>query len=299
MSEYQYYEFQAIDRPLTARQMRAIRAVSSRASITPTRFVNHYEWGDFKGNPGRWLERYFDAFLYVANWGTRELMLRFPRRLLDLATARRYCYGGTASARASGDLVILELRSEDDSGGDFDDGSEWLSSIIPVRAEIAAGDYRALYLAWLRCVQEGELDEDDAEPPVPVGLDRLTTPLETLAEFLRLDDALLVAAVQACPDEEDGIPPADLKRWIAALPEKEKTSLLTRLVVGEESQLRAELHLRFRQAHRGGGARQLRTVGDLLSAAGRLRSSGGSRTRSGRKRGRRKAGPRSRPSSAT
>ena len=25
------------------------------------------------------MERYFDTFLYLANWGTRRLMFRFPR----------------------------------------------------------------------------------------------------------------------------------------------------------------------------------------------------------------------------
>lgn len=34
MSEYQYYELQAIDRPLTAREMEALRRLSSRATIT-------------------------------------------------------------------------------------------------------------------------------------------------------------------------------------------------------------------------------------------------------------------------
>ena len=37
MSEYQYYEFQAIDRPLTDRQMRELREISTRATITRTR----------------------------------------------------------------------------------------------------------------------------------------------------------------------------------------------------------------------------------------------------------------------
>jgi hypothetical protein len=59
MSEYQYYEFQALDRPLTPKQMSELRAVSSRAQITPGSFVNVYNWGDFKGDPTRWMERYF------------------------------------------------------------------------------------------------------------------------------------------------------------------------------------------------------------------------------------------------
>jgi len=45
MSEYQYYEFQAIDRTLYPEEMRYLRAVSTRATITATRFVNDYTLG--------------------------------------------------------------------------------------------------------------------------------------------------------------------------------------------------------------------------------------------------------------
>jgi hypothetical protein len=83
MSEYQYYEFQALDRPLTQQQVSKLRAYSSRAQITPSSFVNEYNWGDFKGDPRQWMERYFDAFLYFANWGSRRFMLRLPTKLLD------------------------------------------------------------------------------------------------------------------------------------------------------------------------------------------------------------------------
>jgi hypothetical protein len=51
MSEYQYYEFQALDRPLTQHEMRELRKYSTRATITATRFINHYEWGDFPCTP--------------------------------------------------------------------------------------------------------------------------------------------------------------------------------------------------------------------------------------------------------
>lgn len=49
MSEYQYYEFQAIDRSLSQADRRALRAFSTRARITATSFTNFYEWGDIKG----------------------------------------------------------------------------------------------------------------------------------------------------------------------------------------------------------------------------------------------------------
>lgn len=41
------------------------------------------------------MERYFDAFLYLANWGTRHLMFRVPRGVLDLETTRTYCFTDT------------------------------------------------------------------------------------------------------------------------------------------------------------------------------------------------------------
>ncbi|MBL7213437.1 MAG: hypothetical protein ISS61_13755 [Desulfobacteraceae bacterium] len=45
MSEYQYYEFRAIDRPLDEKAIQSLRNLSSRAQITPTSFVNEYNWG--------------------------------------------------------------------------------------------------------------------------------------------------------------------------------------------------------------------------------------------------------------
>ena len=39
MSEYQYYEFRAIERPLTNKQVGELRRYSSRADITATSFL--------------------------------------------------------------------------------------------------------------------------------------------------------------------------------------------------------------------------------------------------------------------
>lgn len=270
MSEYQYYEFQASDRPLTEQEMRKLRAYSTRATITPTRFVNHYEWGNFKGNPAVWMEKYFDAFLYLANWGTHELMFRLPRRVLDLAAAKQYCRGEAATARAKGDFVILEFSSDDEEGGDGDDdGSGWLSSLIPLRADLAGGDCRMLYLAWLLCVQAGELDDETAEPPVPPGLGALTAPLKAFAEFLRLDHDHLAAAAAGSPAQAEALSDADVARWVAALPESEKTAWLLRLASGQETHVRAELLKTFRASRGQGGLPPgtSRTVAQIMEAS--------------------------------
>jgi len=63
MSEYQYFEFQAIDRPLTPEEMAVLRKFSGRARITPSSFTNEYNYGDFKGDRWAWMENCFNAFL--------------------------------------------------------------------------------------------------------------------------------------------------------------------------------------------------------------------------------------------
>jgi hypothetical protein len=66
MSEYQFYDFRAIDRPLTSSQRTELGKIWTRAEISSTRFANFYTFGDFKGNPVALIERYFDAFLDLA-----------------------------------------------------------------------------------------------------------------------------------------------------------------------------------------------------------------------------------------
>jgi hypothetical protein len=272
VSEYQYYEFQAIDRPLTDRQMEELRSYSTRATITRTSFVNDYSWGSFKGNPDAWMEKYFDAFLYLANWGTHVLKLRLPSSLLDLRTAQECCVGDSAAAWEKDGKVLLSFTS-DEEGGDWVEGEGELASLIPVRAELMRGDRRLLYLGWLLCVQNQEVEEEDVEPPVPPGLGKLSGPLESCAEFLRIDDNLLhVAAQTSATLEETRLSRDEARAWVAGLPAGEKDDLLARLMIEEDLTLVTKLLHRFLR-HRNEAGRTMsapagrRTVGQLLRAA--------------------------------
>ena len=269
MSEYQYYEFRAIDRPLTERQMVELRALSTRATITPTRFTNVYHWGNFKGDPVAMVEEYFDAFLYVANWGSHQLMLRLPRQLLDLETAAAYCPGEGARAWAKGDYVILSLDSEDEEPEWDEGGDEWLPSLLPLREGIAGGDLRSLYLGWLLCAQTGELEDNAVEPPVPPELGSLSAPLKALADFLRIDGDLLAVAAEQSPGADDASASSgELAQGIRGLPEAEKDELLVRVAEGRAPHLRAELLRRFRRATPSDpNSEKRRTVAQLLAAA--------------------------------
>lgn len=247
MSEYQYYEFQSVDRALSSRQMRALREVSSRADITPTRFTNSYEYGDFKGKPSRWMERYFDAFLYFANWGTRAVSLRVPRRFLDLRTARTYCRTASASARVKGPWLILDFEAGGEDDGpedDLEDPASELGAIVSVRGDLMAGDLRLLYLGWLVSVQNDGADEARA-PPCPPGLGDLTGALAAFARFMGISSALLDRAAT----RSARAPPEDVafQRWAAALPPRKFAHWLGHLVFAREPHARAEILLAFRR----------------------------------------------------
>lgn len=197
MSEFQYYEFVAIDRPLSAPEQKRLRGITSRATITSTRLVNTYEWGSFKADPRQLIAKYFDAFIYYANWGTRRLILRVPSARLELEIAKQYFAIHTAGSRsirsvatvtAVGKHLVLDLWSESESGDDWADIEPGLlSALVPIRNELAAGDYRALYLAWQLRAQAHEPTAKTRTPPVPAGTSRLTGSQQALVEFLRID----------------------------------------------------------------------------------------------------------------
>ncbi|GAB3001913.1 hypothetical protein LWP59_34540 [Amycolatopsis acidiphila] len=284
MSTYQYYEFLAIDWPLDDREQAAVRSLSTRARISSTSFVNEYHWGDFKGDPRRLMERYYDAHLYVANWGTHRVMFRLPCDLLDPDVVEDYCIGDEVSAWVMDEFIVLDISSEDHAGEfDFDyDPENLLSTIVGVRAELAAGDLRPLYLAWLAVYGAWERDEDvfdrdaddDLEPPVPPGLGTLTAAQRALADFLRLDDDLIAIAAQTSPPlGKTADSPDDLTVWAARLPVTEKDRLLARVMQGEAARVQMELLRRFR----GDTAPIIpvparRTVADLLDDAARRRA---------------------------
>lgn len=188
MSEYQYYEFAAIDQPLTRKEMAELRAVSTRATITPTSFTNHYEWGDLKADPRDWMRRYFDAFVYLANWGTCWLALRLPQTAFSKAQLDPFCNGSTLSIESSGTHWILEWQLEESENYErfgMDDGESWMSRLVALRDELLRGDLRPLYLGWLASAScEGD---EIFEPEVPPGLAELSPAQEALVEFLEID----------------------------------------------------------------------------------------------------------------
>jgi FtsZ-interacting cell division protein YlmF len=96
--------------------------------------------------------------------------------------------------------------------------------------------------------------------------------LEAFVEFMRIDRDLLEVAAAGSPEAGGTALTVEVKHWVSNLPEAEKTSLLVRLIEGNEPHLRAELMRRYRESRTltsSKAAAKRRTVGELLKAAER------------------------------
>lgn len=267
MSEYQYYEFQAVDRPLTPAQQRELRALSTRARITATSFVNHYEWGDFGGDPARLMDHVFDLHLYLANWGTRVFSMRLPSRLIDTAVVEACLIDDEfASLRTVGEDIVIEIGCDEFEFEDWDDGSGWLGALAPLRSDVLNGDLRLFYLVWLMAVEAGVAADDAVEPAID--LSPLSGALGAFADFFGIDGDLIDAAVgeHTAPTEDSENTRAHA--LIRALPEREKDALLIELFDGNDSHIASGFRRRIRQQlGRPHDAARGRTACDLRWAA--------------------------------
>ncbi len=249
MSEYQYYEFQSVDRRLTQSEQEAISQLSSRAQISSTRAIFVYNYGDLPGNEKQLLIKYFDAMFYIANWGTLQLMFRFPKGLIDVEQMRKYCVEDIVEISELNNFVILEISINEEGGFDgWIEGEGSLSSLIGSRQEILQGDYRLLYLAWLKGItyleeledededEDKDDDEDDEqqglEPPVPPNFGKLSSSLQAFIDIFEVDEHLLKAAISASLTKRS-IPESSFKEAIKKLDRSEVDTFLVRLLKGE------------------------------------------------------------------
>jgi len=267
MSEYQYYEFLAIDRPLDRAAQDELRSISSRARITPRSFVNHYEWGDLKGDPRKFMERWFDIHLYLANWGTRRLMLRVPTHFVKRKDIGRFLREiDEVEVWTSGDNLIVDIQRHEEGGyDDWDDGAGRLSALAPLRTDLLSGDLRLFYLLWLTAVQDERVPDTESEP-LP-GIAPLTGSLEAFAEFFYIDPDLVEAAAELHTNET-AMSGNDMQRALAAIPEREKIGLLLRAVNGD-TYVGAALRGRLRKKNPAPATH--RTAGTLRARAREIR----------------------------
>jgi hypothetical protein len=175
-----------------------------------------------------------------------------------------------ASARAEVVLpadahVLLDLASDTEEPEYEEQSQGSLASLSPLRIELMRGDLRPAYLAWLLAVSADDLEGDAEEPSVPAGLGELPAAQEAMVEFLRIDVDLVSAAASASAAvAKDDAP---FRRWLAALPIKEKDAWLTRAADDPALGLGGELLRAFRATTNAEHHGARRTVRELRALA--------------------------------
>jgi hypothetical protein len=196
-------------------------------------------------------------------------MIRLPKRLVDRYRLDAFLEEvDCASLKVVGESLILDIGRDEMEFDDWDDGSGWLAALAPLRAEVLAGDLRLFYLLWLTAVQD-EIFEADTPEPMP-GIGPITGPLEAFAEFFGIDPDLVQAAAERGGQGEPSALSADAVRAIiSAMPEPEKTLMLSKLYTGD-AHVAVELRAKVRQhvaAERDAPPAIPRTVGELRARA--------------------------------
>ncbi|GER89094.1 hypothetical protein KDW_32560 [Dictyobacter vulcani] len=254
MSEYQYYEFMAVDRPLTGQQLKEVNKLSSHIDASASHAVIEYHWGDFKHDPIVVMRKYFDAFLYWANWGSPQLAFRFPHGALPADLLNDFDCDAFVTFSKQQEYDILHFDF-----GQYEAEDEWheyeLGSFIAIRNELLEGDLRSLYIAWLASQdmmrdyedeeEEYEAEEEDDEeeegneddeanigPIVPPGLNQLTAAQQELMVLLRVPSAL-VGAAALYSDDARLAPADDFMDWVQRLPRERCDNYLVRLANNE------------------------------------------------------------------
>jgi hypothetical protein len=252
MSEYQVIAFRAIDRPVSAENLKFMEEQSSRAEITPWTFDNEYHYGDFRGDESEMLRRGYDLFVHYSSFGTRKTMIRLPQGLPDPQAAEPYfvddAFQYLSDKKGRGGTLCVEPYLEEPD--DLWNVGEIVERLISLREEIVAGDLRPLYLAYLAAIGDGNHGwEQPQDVPVPAGLGKLTDAQFALAEFYDFSRSFLEVVAEGSPQAPPATDPTRAYAfWIEEQDAAIKNAWLVDLMSKVDSSVRAEMLAEFREA---------------------------------------------------
>jgi hypothetical protein len=216
-----------------------VNRLSSHIDVSPSRAVVTYNWGDFKHDPKEVLLQYFDAYFYLANWGSRRLMFRFPKGILNPEEVNPYCDGDFVSFETIGQYQVLDINFNPEDGGNWMEEEGNLSFFIPLREDLLQGDYRLLYLAWLNAMtyeatgfEDEESEEYDLEPPVPPGLQKPSPALQHFIQVFDMDPFMVQAAAENSPNPQTS-QSINYRELVSRLSRSEADEFLIRLAEGD------------------------------------------------------------------
>lgn len=288
MSEHQRIAFRAIDGPVSGKDLEYMERQSSRAEITPWSFDNEYHYGDFRGNAEEMLRRGYDLHLHYANFGIRKLMIRLPQGLPDPKLARPYLNKESLrflpDKQGPGGILSIEPMHEPGGLEELWEIEELVDRLVPLRAEILAGDLRPLYLAHLAASRDDDHDrETTKEGPVPAGLENISDAQHGLAELYDLSDSLIAAAAQgSAPLASQSDARVDYAAWLQGQPAATKDEWLAKWMADSHCDARRQMISEFHASRQtplwptaslNRTMAELESIAESLHAAAKLKAS--------------------------
>jgi hypothetical protein len=174
--------------------------------------------------------------------------LRFPIGWIDLEKIAPYEVEGVLEVSTTPSHLILSFTL-DTEPDDYDEDEEidgLLTSLLPIRRALAAGDFRALYIGWLAGLQNGLIERERVEPPVPAGLGDTDEALDHLIEFLNLPEDLVAAAARKSLPLSPAPGKEEMLKWLAGIGTAEKDSWLACVLLDNDPLIACNILNRYR-----------------------------------------------------
>lgn len=239
-------------RSLSPGQSREVSGLSSHISVTADSAEVTYHWGDFKHDPQVVLARYFDIFLYEANWGTQRVGFRFDQDTVDTDLLAGFAVGEILQVKEAEGQVMVEVWYDENwitpSYSYFDqyEGDWRLEAFESIYCQIQRGDYRGLFLLWLKAC---ELSPEGGETTaLPKGMAKLEDEHRILVDFVGVDERLVrQAAERSLPLPRKRNVEKSLDRYLPQLPLDRKEEYVRRLVVEDAQAVQGALRRELRK----------------------------------------------------
>ena len=250
MSEYQHYEFHSIDRPLSSDDMAAVGRMSSRVRLSSHKAVFTYSYSDYRYDAEEVLVDYFDFMLYIANWGTKRILMKFPLELVDYNFLKRYRinfvtnYDQEIRVLKRGKYVVIDIHYSEEEGLGWIDEGEYGYDFLGIRSEIMKGDYRSLFIIWLRFLHDlymmGDFNPDYSieSELIPANLLHLSSSGYAAKGLFGIDEDWLAAMRSYSNLEDEEVD--DYERRVLKM-SKDQMIEYMRMILREESHIKIRL----------------------------------------------------------
>ncbi len=237
MSEFQRFQWKKVGRCLNSKQRKEVMGLSSHISVNGDSAEVTYNWGSFKHDPLAVLTRYFDIFLYESNWGIQRVGFRFDPDTVDVDQLTKFQVEDLLKITDSQESVYVNLWVDenwvepdcyfDDQYHEIEDFK--LQAFETIYRQIQQGDYRGLFILWLKCCEHSS--DETITVNLPKGMADLDVEHGVVSRFVGIDELLIKqASERSLPLPQKKKRQDSLDHYLPKLPVKRKEEFLRRLV---------------------------------------------------------------------